>query len=107
MVAYLEHGEQGFSVMCRPAQEIVTWLELYVVTIMARYVLEKESVLADQLSRYFRYSHRLSLLLQAFKGIWKENGCPHIALFATRANMKLPIYVLPIPDPMAWKQDSF
>ena len=31
---------------------------------------------------------------------------PHINLFAARANTKLPLYVSPIPDPLAWKQDD-
>ena len=31
----------------------------------------------------------------------------HIGLFATRANTKLPLYVSPVPDSLAWKQDAF
>ena len=27
--------------------------------------------------------------------------------FDTRVNTKLPLYVFPIPDPMAWKEDDF
>ena len=34
-------------------------------------------------------------------------GCPHIDLFATRANNKFSIYVSPVPDPMAQKQAAF
>ena len=34
-------------------------------------------------------------------------GCPHLDLFATRANVKPPLYVSPVPDPIARKQDAF
>ena len=32
---------------------------------------------------------------------------PHISLFATRTDTKLPLCVSPVPDPMTWKQDAF
>ena len=34
-------------------------------------------------------------------------GQPHINLFATKAKAKLPMYMSPVPDPMAWKHDAF
>ena len=32
---------------------------------------------------------------------------PYLDLFATRAKAKLPMYVSPVLDPLAWKQDAF
>ena len=31
---------------------------------------------------------------------------PHVDLFATRLNHKLPLYVSPVPDPNAWDKDA-
>ena len=42
-----------------------------------------------------------------FKDICREFGNPLISLFTTRANAKLPVYMSPVPDPMAWKKDAF
>ena len=47
------------------------------------------------------------LLPQVFQDICREYGCPLIDLFAPRANVKQPLYVSPIPDPMAWKEGAF
>jgi hypothetical protein len=33
-------------------------------------------------------------------------GKPHVDLFATRENAKLPTFVSPLPDALAWKQDA-
>ena len=32
---------------------------------------------------------------------------PHLNLFTMRANDKLPLYVSPVLDPIAWGQDGF
>ena len=34
-------------------------------------------------------------------------GRPHLDLFATQANTKIPLYMSLVWDPMAWKQDAF
>ena len=34
-------------------------------------------------------------------------GRPHLSLFAAHANAKLPLYISPVLDPMAWKPDAF
>ena len=39
-----------------------------------------------------------------FYAICNVFGCPHVVLSATRTNPKLPIYISPVPDPMAWRQ---
>ena len=45
-----------------------------------------------------------SLRLRVSDSLCEVFGCPHIDLFATRANAKLPLYVLLFPDLMVWKQ---
>ena len=41
-----------------------------------------------------------------FKQICHEWFTPHVDLFATHLNHKLPLYVSPIPDPKAWDIDA-
>ena len=48
-----------------------------------------------------------SLHPQVFNNTCREFGHPHVSLFATTVNTKLPVYVLHIPDPMAFKEDTF
>ena len=65
-------------------------------------------VLADQLSHPDQVlPTKWSLLPRVFDTICEVYSYPHIDLFATRANTKLPLYVSLIPDPMTWKQDAF
>ena len=43
---------------------------------------------------------------QVFKQICQKWFTPHVDLFATDLNHKLPLYVSPIPDPKAWDIDA-
>ena len=47
------------------------------------------------------------LIPRVFEAICGVFGCPHLILFAAHTNVKLHLYVSPVPDPRAWKQDSF
>ena len=47
-----------------------------------------------------------SLHPQVFKQICRKWFTPHVDLFATHLNHKLPLYVSPIPDPRAWNIDA-
>ena len=46
-------------------------------------------------------------LPRVFSAIYKVCSHPHVNLFATRANMKLPLYIFPVLDLIAWKYDAF
>ena len=41
-----------------------------------------------------------------FNIVCRVYGCPHMELSAMRADAKLPLRLSPVPDPVAWKQDS-
>ena len=72
------------------------------------YIPGKKNVLANQLSRPHQVLLTVwSLLPQMFNAICKEYRCYFIDLFATQANVKLPLYISPVPDSMAWKEDTF
>ena len=47
-----------------------------------------------------------SLHPQVFKQICQKWFTPHIDLFATHLNHKLPLYISPVPDPKAWDIDA-
>ena len=46
------------------------------------------------------------LLPSVFDGICREFGQPPKDLFVTQVSNELPLYVSPVPDPLAWKQDA-
>ena len=65
------------------------------------------NVMADLLSRSNQVqSTEWSLHPQVFKQICQKWFTPHVDLFATHLNHKLPLYVSPIPDPRAWNIDA-
>ena len=77
------------------------------VSITAKYIPGKKTILTEQLSRLDEiFLMEWSFLPQAFD-IIREFGHPLMDLFATRADMKFPIYVSTIPDAMTWKGDAF
>ena len=63
--------------------------------------------MADLLSRSNQVqSTEWSLHPQVFKQICQRWFTPHVDLFATHLNQKLPLYISPVPDPKAWDIDA-
>ena len=104
------HQQQGgtHSVeMCALLLKITTWGHHYLITLKARHVLGCLNVMADLLSRSNQVqSTEWSLHPQVFKQICQKWFTPHVDLFTTHLNHKLPLYVSPIPDPRAWDIDA-
>ena len=79
----------------------------YHITLKARHIPECLNVMADLLSRSNQMqSTEWSLHPQVFKQICQKWFTPHVDLFATHLNHKLPLYVSPVPDPSAWDIDA-
>jgi len=73
----------------------------------ARYFPGSKNVVADSLSRQNQViPSEWSLHPAVTQAIFKVWGTPHIDLFATQDNTKLPLYVSPVPDKNAWSEDS-
>ena len=104
------HQQQGGShsvEMCALLWKITTWGHHYLITLKARHVLGCLNMMADLLSRSNQVqSTEWSLHPQVFKQICQKWFTPHVDLFATHLNHKLPLYVSPIPDPRAWDIDA-
>jgi hypothetical protein len=73
----------------------------------AQHIPGRLNVLADLLSRRHQVIQtEWSLSPTVARQIWKVWGQPHLDLFATAANAKLPTYVSPYQDPAAWDTDA-
>ena len=85
----------------------MTWCHHYQITLKAKHIPGCLNVMADLLSRSNQVqSTEWSLHLQVFKQICQNWFTPHVDLFATRLNHKVPLYVSPVPDQSAWDIDA-
>ena len=85
----------------------MTWCHHYHIKLQARHIPGCLNVMADLLSRSNQVqSTEWSLHPQVFKQICQRWFTPHVDLFATHLNHKLPLYVSPVPDPNAWDIDA-
>ena len=108
VVAYInKQGGTHSAEMCALLWKIMTWCHHYHITLKARHIPGCLNVMADLLSRSHQVqSTEWSLHPQVFRQICQMWFTPHVDLFATHLNHKLPLYVSPIPDPQAWHIDA-
>ena len=108
VVAYINKQGGSYSAeMCALLWKIMTWFHHYHITLKARHIPGCLNVMADLLSRSNQVqSTEWSLHPQVFKQICQKWFTPHVDLFATHLNHKLPLYVSPVPDPKAWDIDA-
>ena len=108
VVAYINRqGGTHSAEMCALLWKIMTWCYHYQITLKARHIPGCLNVMASLLSRSNQVqSTEWSLHLQVFHQICQKWFTPHVDLFATHLNHKLPLYVSPVPDPNAWDIDA-
>ena len=108
VVAYInKQGRTHSAEMCALLWKIMTWCHHYHITLKARHIPGCLNVMADLLSMSNQVqSTEWSLHPQVFKQICQKWFTPHIDLFGTHLNHKLPLYVPPVPDPKAWDIDA-
>ena len=93
--------------MCALLWKIMTWCHHYHITLKARHIPGCLNVMANLLSRSNQVqSTEWSLHPQVFKQICQKWFTPHVDVFATHLNHKLPLYISPVPDPKAWYIDA-
>jgi len=89
-------------------RDLLLWCDEHGVLLSARHIPGRLNVLADRLSRRHQVIQtEWSLAPTVVSRIWKLWGAPHVDLFATSENHKLPVYVSPLPDDCAWREDAF
>jgi ribonuclease HI len=97
------HSRSLYNLTC----QLLTWCDLHHITLSALHIPGRLNVVADRLSRRHQVINtEWSLSPQVVLQLWQLWGRPHVDLFATRDNAKLPTYVSPLPDEQAWKQDA-
>ena len=108
MVAYINKQEGTHSAeMCALLRKIMTWCHHFDITLKTRHIPGCLNVMADLLSRSKQVqSTEWSMHPQVFKKIFLKWFTPHVDLFATRLNHKVPLYVSPVPDQNAWDIDA-
>ena len=108
VVAYInKQGGTHSAEMCALLWKIMTWCHHYQITLKARHIPGCLNVVADLLSRSNQVqSTEWSLQQQVFKQICQKWFTPHVDLFPTHVNHKVPLYVSPVPDQNAWDIDA-
>ena len=97
------HSRQLFALTA----EIFQWADSHHVVLSARHIPGHLNVIADRLSRVHQIlPGEWSLCHHVARRLWKVWGQPHLDLFATADNAKLPMYVSPLPDPAAYATDA-
>ena len=108
VVAYINKQGGTHSVeMCSLLWKIMTSCHHYKITLKARHIPGCLNVMANLLSKSNQVqSTEWSLHPQVFKQICHKWFTPHVDLFATRLNHKVPPYVSPVPDQNSWDIDA-
>jgi hypothetical protein len=89
------------------AVDLLTWCQTRRIQLRAVYLPGWKNVLADKLSRPNQVlTTEWSLRESVVKWLFQTWGQPHLDLFASRENSKLPIYVSPVRDPQAYAVDA-
>ena len=108
VIAYIQKaGGTKSPQLCMLAYRLLLWCRSRKIVLVACHIPGRLSVLADSLSRRGQMLHtEWSLSPETFKWVKSLWDAPMIDLFATRWNHKLPTFVSPVPDPMAFAVDA-
>ena len=108
-LAYIRHqgGTRSWSLL-RETFALQLWTEAEGVILCPRYVPGEMNVVADALSRPGQVlASEWTLDATVCSALWLLWGLPHLDLFATSHNHRLPVYCSPVMDPQAWATDAF
>ena len=108
VVSYInKEGGMRSGQLCAFLWRILTWCARKQVTLKARHIPGWLNVVADKLSRLGQtIQTEWSLLPEVFQSICSRWHRPQIDLFTMRFNNKLPLFVSPVPDPLASAVDA-
>ena len=99
-------GTKSLS-LCTLAWRILRWCKNNNISLVVKHIPGKRNVIADSLSRQHKLPGTEWTLLQSVVDhICKLSQHPMLDLFATSLNKRLPVYVSPLPDPLAMAMDA-
>ena len=107
-ISYINHMGGSHSLACNAlSREIWLWAISRHVWLSAAHIPGKDNVIADYYSRSADDSKEWALHPHIFTYVSKTFGLPHVDLFASRTNKKVPVYVSWLPDPGSFAVDAF
>ena len=107
VVAYLRNsGGTHSESLSTLAGEVLRWCESLSISLRPRFIPGRRNAIADVLSRKCVGSE-WTLHPVVCEKIFRVWGSPQVDLFATALTRRLPLYVSPLPDQGAWRQDAF
>ena len=108
VVSYInKEGGMKSGSLCALLWRLLMWCNQRQIVLRARHIPGHLNVIADKLSRHGQVIQtEWSLLQEVFDRICRRWHKPEVDLFATRFNHKLPRFVSPVPDLLAWKVDA-
>ena len=102
-----KQGGARSTTLSARAEELLLWCANQSISLSARHIPGKLNILADALSRPHSILHtEWTLDRRILAPVWESWFRPHVDLFATRFNHRLPVYVSPVADPAAWAVDA-
>lgn len=108
VVAYLKNqGGTHCPTLYLIARDILILCSQLQIHLTVRHISGSLNILADSLSRSLApVNTEWELLQTVFNAVTLLWDCPHIDLFATSLNHKLPTFVSPVPDTKAFAVDA-
>jgi hypothetical protein len=108
VMAYINHqGGLASLPLYLETERLLLLAESNQWTLLAKHIPGHLNVLADYLSRRHQTLHTEWTLNQGVvKSLFDRWGDPCVDLFATCLNNRLPVYVSPVQDPLAWQVDA-
>ena len=107
-ISYLK--KQGGTIsplLNQEAQEILRWAELHHIVLIPQFILGKNNVLADSLSRRNQVIGSEWTLCQEVVDKLVHRWPATVDLFSTSINFRLPVYFAPLRDPASAGTDAF
>ena len=108
VVLYInKEGGMRSGSLCALLWRLLLWCNQREIVLRARHIPGHLNVIADKLSRHKQVIQtEWSLLQEIFDLICRKWHTPAVDLFATRFNHKIPRFVSPVPDRLAWQVDA-
>ena len=91
----------------REVQLLLRWVELLNLTLVPQFIVGSQNIVADSLSRRQQVLGSEWTFAQEVVDELVANWPATLDLFATAPNYQLPVYFLPLNDPMAAGTDMF